>query len=137
MSLWHGSNTTFLLWGFYIGILIIIEDRLKLKLGGIGIIRTNILVMLGLIIFFSSNVGIALSTIHLFFSFKGNFSHNLLMELTLNVFALIILIGLSFIDHKSLARILKSKLYWPLVYLLSLFSFVLGTSNRSFIYFDF
>lgn len=137
MSLWHGSSTTFILWGFYIGMLIIIEDRMKFRTGSIGIIRTNILVMIGLIIFYSSNVGTALSTIQSLVSFQGNVSHNLLVELALTTSAFIILIGLSFIDHKSLPRILHSILFWPLVYAFALISFVLGTGSRSFIYFDF
>jgi alginate O-acetyltransferase complex protein AlgI len=137
MSLWHGSNFTFLVWGLYIGILIIIEDRVKFKAGYIGIIRTNLLVMLGLVIFYSSSLKSSFTTFQAFFVFEEITSRSIQTEFIMTLLGFMSLILISFLDHNNLPKISRSKFYWLLTFAFFLFSFLLGTSNRSFIYFDF
>lgn len=69
VGLWHGLTWTFLLWALYSGILLALENlvldhRLKRWPGWLRRILTLLLVVLGWSLFFSPNVGSALSYFH-------------------------------------------------------------------------
>lgn len=137
MSLWHGSDTTFIFWGLYVALLIIMEERMKLRTGRVGIIRTNLLVMLGLILFYSKDLGTAGKTFQSLILLKGHPGSHGFIEFILTCVGFGTLIVLSLIDEKSLPKISPSKLFWPIVTALALLGFLLGSGHRSFIYFDF
>jgi alginate O-acetyltransferase complex protein AlgI len=65
-GVWHGANVTFLIWGVYYGLLLIIERALKHKWGfmglqgGAGRIATLFLVVVGWVFFMSDNITFAL-----------------------------------------------------------------------------
>jgi alginate O-acetyltransferase complex protein AlgI len=64
-GLWHGAGWTFLLWGVYYGILLILDKSLfsRWKIPkAIGVLVTLFLVMLGWVVFSSDTIGDAIRT---------------------------------------------------------------------------
>ena len=75
-GIWHGANWTFILWGLYHGILIILEkfvlSRVVDKIPSfIKKIITFLLVVIGWVFFFSPDIGTAFSYIGKMFSFAS------------------------------------------------------------------
>jgi alginate O-acetyltransferase complex protein AlgI len=67
-GLWHGASYTFLLWGLYHGILLVIERVLKNQFnfvpsGTCGMVVTNLLVMVGWVVFAMPTLPAAISYI--------------------------------------------------------------------------
>jgi len=60
---WHGANWTFILWGIYHGLFIVLEKRFKLskRLGkSLSISLTFFLIMIGWVFFRSENLGFSI-----------------------------------------------------------------------------
>jgi alginate O-acetyltransferase complex protein AlgI len=109
---WHGANTTFLIWGVYYGILIVIEKAWLLKkLENFHPIISNLItfffVLIGWAIFRSENMEQAISFIGNAFSFNSK-SLSLLYYAGINnkiIFITIVAILLSFINFNFIDKI--------------------------------
>ena len=78
-GLWHGASYTFVFWGLYHGVLLVIERVASSKYnftpsGFIGQLITFLLVIIGWIFFRSENFSGALNYLHSMFSISGNIS---------------------------------------------------------------
>ena len=138
MGFWHGSKINFLAWGMYVAILILIEEKIHLNLPKfMKMIGVNFLVMIGLIFFFSEDMKVAFQNLSMLFSFDHQETHGMMLTSALTMMGFITLIGLSFLDYKSLPKIETSPIFWTLIVLFVFLSFTFSPSTKSFIYFDF
>ncbi|MDH5680500.1 MAG: MBOAT family protein [Spirochaetota bacterium] len=160
---WHGANWTFVIWGAYHGVLLIIERILNLRnieSSRYPILRrfvTLLLIMVGWVLFRSDNMTHAISILTSMFSFN-NIELSLLIEQKIDSRVLIcLLLGLlTFImprdlvigklmgDHFTLNELNSKQLKYKIImtfYLIMVFSItVITLSNQTyspFLYFQF
>lgn len=102
-GLWHGANWTFIAWGVYHGIFLVIDrafwtEKSKRLGAAIKVPLTFTLVAIGWVIFRSENIGKALFHIGRMFSFVEVDSRSLLVDLISNreIFILLLAAFLSF-----------------------------------------
>ena len=74
-GLWHGASWNFVVWGFYYGVLLIVEKylfrRVTERLPVIGTACTMLLVMIGWVFFFSPSLAAAAEYLRVMFGFAG------------------------------------------------------------------
>ena len=74
-GLWHGASWNFVVWGFYYGVLLIVEKylfrRVTERLPVIGTACTMLLVMIGWVFFFSPSLAAAAEYLRVMFGFTG------------------------------------------------------------------
>ena len=75
-GLWHGASWTFVFWGLYHGILLVIERILKLNFkfvpsGVLGHLVTLVLIMVGWVFFRADTLGHALAYLSVMFGLRG------------------------------------------------------------------
>lgn len=140
MGLWHGANITFIVWGLYVGALIIgsyfLGERIPLpKL--LKIILTQYFVMVGLIIFRANHLEEAwkiITQLHTEFTYAPHEWFYFFMSL-LGIFACFIASLMSdLLPHKIQN---KSWVLWLLSFVFFTLSFSFGGGRENFIYFQF
>lgn len=72
-GMWHGANWTFIIWGLYYFVLLLIEKKTKLieKLGKLSYIYTLLLVIIAWVIFRANNLSMAISYIGIMFGINS------------------------------------------------------------------
>lgn len=73
-GMWHGANWTFIVWGLYYFVLLIIEKKTNLtkKMGNFAHVYTLLLVIIGWVIFRADNLSIAVMYIGNLFGINSN-----------------------------------------------------------------
>ncbi len=145
-GLWHGANWTFILWGLYYFVLLIIEKNthFEKKLKGFSHVYTLLAVMLGWVLFRSDNISIALNYIKTMFTFTPPYAFSDFMWYIGN-FLVFLIAGIifSFPIVPALRKFDNKKWYpaFKTVSLILLFTLTLSFMFRStynpFIYFNF
>ena len=156
---WHGASWTFVVWGFYFGVFIVLE-RIGLgkwieKLGKpVGHLYAFLVVMIGWVFFRADDFGYAFSLLRIMFGFSGNSLIDGTAFIYLNDYGLLFIIG--FIASLPIMPWITQKLktmnqyeqrivpilslVMPVVYmLLMVFSMILlvNSTYNPFIYFRF
>lgn len=153
-GIWHGANWTFLVWGLWFFLLIVFEKALKTD-DWKGTKRifyrlfTILAIIIGWVLFRSSNLEYAMNYIRVMFSFDRGVSQNELWVLSQRLFILFasVLLSLPVVPYLS-EQIKKSRLYGTVVfsalqYVLVVIigivsvSFVVSSTYNPFIYFNF
>ena len=72
-GIWHGANYTFLAWGLFYFVLLIMEKftRLPERLGRLSHIYALVAIMVGWVMFRSDNLGAGLQYLSVMFGFSG------------------------------------------------------------------
>jgi D-alanyl-lipoteichoic acid acyltransferase DltB (MBOAT superfamily) len=146
-GIWHGANWTFILWGLFYYVLIIIERffNVEKKLGGFSHIYTLFLVIIGWVLFRSENIHSALDYLSIMFGLKNTVLFDETFVLLLKSVRIPLLIGilLSMPVIPMLKKRLNIKIYTLLssfmlfsIFILSLLICIKSTYNP-FIYFNF
>lgn len=111
-GLWHGANWTFIVWGVYHGIFLVIDrafwtEKSKRLSAAIKVPLTFTLVAIGWVIFRSENIGNALFHIGRMFSFAEIDSRSLLVDIISNreIFILLLAALLSFFPDSLLEKL--------------------------------
>lgn len=139
MGLWHGANYTFIIWGVYVGVLVIIfyameNHYIRLPLF-MRVILTQFLVMIGLIVFRAQTLSEAGNMIGSLFGTWTNIDYLSLMLVLIGLISLILLSLLSDLYQDYVSSNLK--LWMLLTTLFITLSMTFGGGNDSFIYFQF
>ncbi|MCQ2418486.1 MAG: MBOAT family protein [Clostridia bacterium] len=150
-GLWHGASWTFIIWGLYYGILLILEKFVLKKVVDVlpSFLRhllTVLLVVVGWVFFFSGSISEAFGTISRMFG-KGAFLDSTAKYyfsgcwkiLLVGIFACFPIgarIGMQVYRRSERAVVLLSVLYFGLLLLLCIAAMVGGTYS-SFLYFQF
>ena len=95
-GLWHGANWTFIIWGLYYFLLLLIEKKTKLaeKIGKFSHIYTLIFVIIGWVIFRANNISTASSYIGNMFGINAvNFIDNMAIDY-IKCSGIIIIVGI-------------------------------------------
>jgi len=111
-GLWHGANWTFIVWGIYHGVFLVIDrafwtEKSKSLSAAIKVPLTFTLVAIGWVIFRSETIGNALFHIGRMFSFADIDSRSLLVDIISNreIFILLLAALLSFFPESLLERL--------------------------------
>lgn len=151
-GLWHGSNWTFIVWGLYFGILLLIErfflkEILEKCPKIIRRIYTLFLVLISWIFFMSENLTSAFICIGHLFGVNASFvDATSLFYLRGNLLLLVVSLLLSFplyskLEHKILSSLKqKGSLCMAIVYVILFLigiAFVISNTFQSFLYFAF
>ena len=148
-GIWHGANYTFIIWGLYFFILLIIEKytNINKKLKGFSHVYTLLLVIIAWVIFRADSVTIAINYIGTMFGFNA---HSLIDTMGIDYIkasGLIIVIGIiaatpivKYLDkriniNKTAKSLIKVVLMLS-IFVLSVLSCISATYNP-FIYFNF
>jgi D-alanyl-lipoteichoic acid acyltransferase DltB (MBOAT superfamily) len=161
-GLWHGAQWTFVAWGCWHGLLLVLNQTLmrnlfvlnRKKLSsiaynvkfGLGLVLTFILVNLGWVLFRAQNISDAYSIYRVIFSFKGGLRPAILRENTILFIVFVVLsLGILQITRTWIEQYLTAEQTHPLhvsvramVYTLMIVAVVIfDTSSRAFVYFQF
>ena len=81
-GLWHGANWTFIVWGLYYFVFILLEKKTNFvkKIGKLSYLYTLLIVIIAWVIFRADNLGIAFNYIGKMFFVNNNFFDNQSME---------------------------------------------------------
>lgn len=98
-GIWHGANWTFIVWGIYFGVLIIIEKFTKLdkyleKSRILGHVYTIAIVLFGWVLFRANSIGEAFSFIKSMFGMNGSFPVESITSLYLHDNAIVYILGI-------------------------------------------
>ncbi|MBQ4517830.1 MAG: MBOAT family protein [Clostridia bacterium] len=144
-GLWHGANFTFIVWGIYFFVFLLLEKYLKCtkKLGAFSHVYTLLVVIISWVIFRAENMGLAIEYI------KGMFAFNLNSFLDsdfiwyIKNFAIVLIIAIVFSMPvaKYIKKILNKvpcleEIALTAILLISV-SFMLRSTYNPFIYFNF
>lgn len=150
-GIWHGANYTFMIWGLYYGIVLIIEKyvwgKIQLRLPAfLNHLLTIIIVMISWVLFFSEDIGQAFAIISSMFGGGQLINANIIFYF--KTYFLYLLIGV--IATTPLIRsinILLNYHYNKVFYLLNMFAvfallliiiaFMISSTYQSFLYFAF
>lgn len=146
-GLWHGANWTFIAWGMYFFIFLMIEKFLPLSgiLKYVGNVYTLLIVMISWVLFRSNDIGSAINYIGTMFTFDfASFTNSSFVWYLCN-FAFFIVVGIIFstpIAKKLTTFTTEHKLVFVKnIVVLALFmlavSFMFRSSYNPFIYFNF
>ncbi len=152
-GLWHGAAWTYVVWGFFHGLIITLSHLLsKMPIFSIfnnsppWIIRflkwaiTFYLVLIAWVFFRATDIETALQillTMHTSVSATSE-QFNVLVPFTLSLLALLVMHGFDAIVIRWGAAIEnKAWLLWPLLFIFQLLSFIVGAPSDAFIYFQF
>ena len=146
-GIWHGANWTFIAWGLFYFILLVIE-----KLTGInkkktwwGHIYTMFFVIIAWVLFRSTNITNAYEYIKVMLGFQPNILSNDLFKLYINDYRKFFLLALIFIFHIRIFDGYKSLKFWQqiifvicifLIFLLTI-TFIVSDGYNPFIYLNF
>ena len=150
-GLWHGAAWTYVVWGFFHGLIIALShwlsqlalfksfvDQPKWLVRMCKWALTFYLVLLGWVIFRADTMTAAMDMIaamHFATTLSGD---AISLGLILSVTALVFMHGFdALILHKGEAIEKRAWLLWPLLFLLQLLSFFVGAPSDAFIYFQF
>ena len=154
-GLWHGANWTFIVWGMFHGVFLIVErlgwGRLLAKLPSIvQVIYAFVVVSIGWVFFRADSLSSAFTILGSFLTVNNNFWNiNIyqnpvdIVELQISLFLLLVIIIIHFFEYqrKFMEKILNAPVYvrWP-VYILMIYGIpLLGQygAYKPFIYFQF
>ena len=143
-GLWHGANYTFIIWGLYFGLILILEKfifkNFVNKHSTISCIITDILVIIGFVFFYAEDLSGALKTI------KGMFGLNNIPLINTEVIfyiknyllILIISLAVSFNIFKLIkGRFPKISYIYHLLLIILSTSYIIDSSFNPFLYFRF
>ena len=152
-GLWHGASWNFILWGLYFGIFLVIEKKLFYKFFQkhkiLGNIWTNILVIIGFVMFYQYNISDITKLLGLMFGKNASLVN---IETIYYLKNYLVLLIISFICCTPLIKNLILKLRknkkWnviinilePISYVVLLIictSFIIDASSSPFLYFRF
>ena len=147
-GMWHGANWTFIIWGLYYFVLLLIEKKTNIikKLGKLSYIYTIILVIISWIIFRSDNMNMAFNYLGYMFGIGTSFIDKMAKDY-INAIGLIIPIGIILATpivkvvwnkikiDKTIKDIIELLVVF-MILILSILSCVSSTYNP-FIYFNF
>jgi len=153
-GLWHGANWTFVVWGFYHGLFLLLERALPFKKLNkwIGHIYALLVVCVGFVIFRADTLGQGMHMIGRMFAGVNftAYSMGVALEQLTPSFIAALLIGcivafpvLGFIKNKLATRPNASRIIEPITYICSLAALVIcmlnlsSTTHNPFIYFRF
>lgn len=150
-GIWHGANYTFIIWGLYYGILLIVEKyawcKIQRKLPAIlNHLITIIIVMIGWVLFFSNNLSQAFSIIGSMFGAGPLTNVNVAFYFrTYFVYLLIGILGATPLIRSIniLLNYYYNKIFYLLnmvvafVLLLLVIAFMISSTYQSFLYFVF
>ena len=146
-GVWHGANWTFLLWGIYFGVIIILEKFLLLKfLERIPVFLARLysflIVLIGWVLFQAESITAAASTLRLIFSFQYQWDFSLisLTPLTLLSFVVAALLSFARFSFITANRFLNSTTMRTLLIGFLFFNCLLsvaGSTYHPFLYFRF
>ena len=152
-GLWHGANWTFIVWGSFHGLILLLEDILRragvkiLSLFGkaehlLRILIVFHLALIGWVFFRSRSIGEAFNIIYRIMIFKAGDSLSWNPDWTIAVLSALFLVSIEWKkrSNKYPLEQLKLKVYyrWALYGFLIVFMFLLGPSKHiPFIYFQF
>lgn len=144
-GIWHGANWTFIVWGIYFYILIVIERMLSINshLGTASRIYTLFSVLIGWVLFRSQNINFAMQYYKSMFNFSFIFDYKFIMYIS--EYGLFLVLGILF--SSNLINKISSRfdnrfknylltLIIILIFLISVMYLVKGSYNP-FIYFNF
>lgn len=152
-GLWHGANYTFIVWGIYYGVLVILEKYVLYKVREhlptfVNILFTLFLVMIGWVLFASNTLSDATTYLMSMFGLNGNVVSDQYFVWNLLNYGGYLLIGI--VAATPIAPYLRKSLFtdlenvWDalrtmgLVFLLfASISFMVGSTYQSFLYFAF
>ena len=95
-GMWHGANWTFIIWGLYYFVLLLIEKKTKLieKLGKFSHVYTLLLVIISWVIFRADTVTMAITYIGIMFGVNAASFMDIMAKDYLSVIGIIIPIGI-------------------------------------------
>ena len=154
-GLWHGANWTFLFWGLYYGLLLLLEkfvigDAIERIPGAVRHVYTMVLVLIGWVFFFSEDLGSAFQYLGVMFGIgaKGFIDSQGIYFLATNwLIYLVAVIGSTSIGFYLLDRIVYnyrngegrkeiSCVIYLLIFLISV-AFLVTENYNPFLYFRF
>ncbi len=152
-GLWHGSEWTFVVWGLFIGIILVIEKLLNNYIEKLpNILKrlyTLFIIMISFIIFSSENINIALSNIIGLFNFNNPFINNFTIHY-LKDYGLLLIISMflstpilkniinKLKENKTYNKILNIlEIIMVLILLMIVTSYLIDSSYNPFLYFRF
>lgn len=152
-GLWHGANWTFIVWGLYYGVLLLLEkyflrDLLSHVPTAVQHIYTLLLVLIGWVFFMSPNIGAAFGVIGrmFFIGTKGLVSNTAWFYLKSNLLLLIVACIFSTTFYKYLWRMdvvflrkqapLAATIVYVVLFVISI-TYIISSTYQSFLYFAF
>lgn len=144
-GIWHGANWTFIAWGIYFYILIVIERIMNINshLGTASRIYTLFSVVIGWVLFRSQNINFAIQYYKSMFDFNFIFDYKFIMYIS--EYGLFLVLGILFSTNlinrissrfDNRFKYYLSTLSLILIFLISIMYLVKGSYNP-FIYFNF
>lgn len=150
-GLWHGANWSYVLWGGYNGILVVIHSLISTHIKNVkkrdrrpvillNIIFLNFFVMVSWIFFRSSSVGESFEVLKKVFYIK-NYSSidvSLILKPILILALFLIIEAIIFHSRQTEEKLLKSSYIYGVSFAIITLTIIFGTfSNKPFIYFQF
>lgn len=145
-GIWHGANWTFLIWGLYFGLIIVLEKLFLLKILEkvpfyISRLYAVLIVFIGWILFQAESFGSAVDTFISIFSFE-NLSAPIvsLSPKVLFIFVIASLISFVEFDFEFLKKFNKNSYVKALIIIIFLFTSIIsiaGSTYHPFLYFRF
>ena len=137
MGLWHGANLTFILWGAYVGMLLLVSYFIfplftRIPTVILAVV-TQYLVLVGLVIFRSVSVDKAISYLKVLHT-TFNYVEKDIFYLSMSFLGLLFCVFLSILTElKNSQKIVM----WILAFFFFVFAFSFGGGRNNFIYFQF